>query len=59
MDLKLSKTYDLDRMNDEKLQTLTLQKISIVGWAMPTKYHQSRLLTVGNAAPYTGHFRII
>jgi len=23
----------------------------MVGWALPTKYHQFRLLTVGNAHP--------
>jgi hypothetical protein len=28
-----------------------MQRFSIVGWAMPTKYRQSRLLAVGNAHP--------
>ena len=31
------------------LSTLALQKV--VWWALPTKYHQSRLLTVGHAHP--------
>jgi hypothetical protein len=31
--------------------SLTLQKVFIVGWAMPTTYHRSRRLKVGTAHP--------
>jgi hypothetical protein len=47
---KPSKTIEVKSLFSA-FSTLTLQKFYIAGWALPTKYSQSRLLTVGNAHP--------